>query len=95
MRRNALWCAWLRRPLRSALRATTAWLADARDDGTLRADLRDTLMALPWLLRERRVVPSHVEQALGVLDRLAALQAIATRTPADMQQSALPRTRVV
>lgn len=95
MRRNALWCAWLRRPLRSALRVTTAWLADARDDGTLRADLRDTLMALPWLLRERRVVPAHVEQALGVLDRLAAWQAVARRTPADMQQSALARTRVV
>jgi GT2 family glycosyltransferase len=95
LRRNALWCAWLRRPLRGALRATAAWFADARDGRTLRADLRDTLAALPWLLRERRVVPPHVEEALGVLDRLAAREAPAIRTAADMQQSALAGTRVV
>jgi GT2 family glycosyltransferase len=95
MRRNALWCAWLRRPLRSALRATAAWFAESRHDGSLRVDLRDALAALPWLLRERRVVPSHVEQALRVLDRLDAVNGVALRAPASMQQSALARTRGV
>jgi GT2 family glycosyltransferase len=66
--RNALWCTWLRRPLRSAWHETRKWLAESHRD---RAALRDALAALhglPWVLRERRVVPDRIERALRTLD---------------------------
>jgi GT2 family glycosyltransferase len=57
--RNALWAAWLRRPLRIALARTRragprAVLAAARE--------------LPWVLRDRRVVPGDVERDLRLLE---------------------------
>jgi GT2 family glycosyltransferase len=65
--RNALWCAWLRRPWRSAARRTLTLLRQrARwDDG--RAIL-DALAGLPWVLRHRRVIPPDVEAALRRLE---------------------------
>lgn len=67
--RNALWFTWLRRPAPSALRRTAMMLRRVpRDRVTARA-LAAALRGLPWVLRERRVVPDHVERRLALLDR--------------------------
>ena len=66
--RNALWFAWRRRPLGSALRWTAYMLRAApRNRLSLRA-LAEALRGLPWVLRTRRVVPPHVESGLRALD---------------------------
>lgn len=66
--RNTLWQTWLRRPAGPALRRT-AWLIRSlpRDLISARA-LADAAAGLPWVLRERRVVPPPVEQRLRLLD---------------------------
>jgi GT2 family glycosyltransferase len=68
-RRNALWTAWLRRPLPRALQITAATLRGASGDapGTLAAAAR----GLPWIVRERRVVPPETESALRAVERSA------------------------
>ena len=66
--RNALWCAWLRRPAADAWRETRRWLATSRANGTAAATVFDALRGLPWVLRERRVAPPHVVEALRMLD---------------------------
>jgi GT2 family glycosyltransferase len=62
--RNQLWSAWLRRPLPGALRRTLA-LTRGRTGGL---GLRSAVRGLPWVLRERRVVPAHVEGWLRLLE---------------------------
>ena len=66
--RNALWFAWLRRPLSSALRRTF-WLTRSapRDRVSLRA-FATAIAGLPWVLRERRVLPREVERRFRILD---------------------------
>ncbi len=66
--RNTLWFTWLRRPLPAALRRT-AFLARTvpRDAASARAFGR-ALAGLPWVLRERRVVPEEVEDGLRLLE---------------------------
>jgi GT2 family glycosyltransferase len=66
--RNRLWCSWLRRPVGSALRRT---LREAASGPWDRAALRGfvaALAGLPWVLRERRVVPPAVEHGLRLLE---------------------------
>lgn len=63
-RRNRLWSAWLRRPLPRAAHLT---LATARGRSGIPA-LAGALAGLPWVLRERRVVPAHVERGLRLLE---------------------------
>jgi GT2 family glycosyltransferase len=70
--RNALWIAWLRRPIRAAWRITGDWWAESRRDRVALRNVVDALRGLPWVLRERRVVPAHVEMALQTLDALEA-----------------------
>jgi len=65
--RNALWCAWLRRPLSSACAETRRWWGDSRRERALMRNAADALRGLPWVLHERRVVPAHVEHALRTL----------------------------
>jgi len=66
--RNTLWTAWLRRPAAGALRHTAAVLGGApRDLATATAVFR-ALAGLPWVLRERRVVPPRVEAGLRLLE---------------------------
>lgn len=62
--RNALWCAWLRLPLADALRRTAHVLAAARSDPDALRGSMDALGGLGWVLRQRRVVPHDVGQAL-------------------------------
>ncbi|PJE99780.1 glycosyl transferase [Streptomyces carminius] len=66
--RNTLWFTWLRRPLSAALRRTW-YLARTvpRDAASARAFGR-ALAGLPWVLRERRVVPAEVEGRLRLLE---------------------------
>jgi GT2 family glycosyltransferase len=66
--RNDLWSAWARRPLAPALRATARHLRAAPPSTAARAGVR-AVAGLPWVLRERRVVPSEVEQRLARLER--------------------------
>jgi GT2 family glycosyltransferase len=66
--RNALWTAWLRQPVRAALRQSIRGLAAApRDRATARGVVR-AAAASPWLLRERRVSPPHVQELRRLLD---------------------------
>lgn len=66
--RNALWFAWLRRPLPSAMRRT---VGVARSVPWNRSSLRGFAAAvagLPWVWRARRVVTPEVEQGLRLLE---------------------------
>lgn len=66
--RNTLWTAWLRCPASGALRRTAAVLRSVpRDTASVTAVLA-ALAGLPWVLRERRVVPEHVEHGLRLLE---------------------------
>jgi GT2 family glycosyltransferase len=66
--RNTLWFTWLRRPAGSALRRT-GWLLRTipRDLSSVTA-LAEAAAGLPWLVRERKVVPAEVEAKLRELD---------------------------
>lgn len=65
--RNTLWTAWLRRPWRGALDHTRQVLGSAPKDHTSAAAVAEALSGLPWVLRERRTVPAHVEEGLRLL----------------------------
>ena len=67
-RRNALWFAWLRRPLRQALNATRDWWTQSRREAGLWRNVADALSGLPWIIRARRPVPRPVERALRTLE---------------------------
>jgi GT2 family glycosyltransferase len=66
--RNTLWTTWLRRPVRPALRRTAHLLRTVpRDRVTARA-LLAAVAGIPWVLRERRVLPPHVEARFAALE---------------------------
>jgi GT2 family glycosyltransferase len=69
--RNRLWFAWLRRPLGSALRRTWRQVRSEPWDGIALRGLAAAFAGLPWVLRERRVVPRHVEDGLRLLEKSA------------------------
>jgi N-acetylglucosaminyl-diphospho-decaprenol L-rhamnosyltransferase len=67
--RNALWTAWLRRPLNVAAIETAGSLRQLRHDRSVVAGaFGSAVTGLPWVLRERRVNPPHVEAMLRMLD---------------------------
>lgn len=66
--RNALWFFWLRRPAGAALRRSAHLLATIPRDRHSAAALVDALRGVPWVLRNRRVVPAEVETGLRLLD---------------------------
>lgn len=66
--RNALWCAWLRRPAATALRMTWAMARAHAGDPALGPALASALAGAPWVVRRRRVVPLEVEQRLQTLE---------------------------
>ena len=66
--RNALWVAWLRRPPGAAIGHTLRLLRGSpRDRYSARGAVR-ALGGLPWVLRERRVSPPHVDANAQVLE---------------------------
>lgn len=69
--RNALWCAWLRRPLAGAWDATRRRLDEARRDPRLLRGVAEALAGLPWALSRRRVIPPALERSLRMLEAAA------------------------
>jgi hypothetical protein len=66
--RNTLWFTWLRRPAGPALRRTLHLARTVpRDTASLHA-FAEAAAAIPWLLRERRVLPPPVEDRLRLLE---------------------------
>ncbi|MEU3016792.1 MULTISPECIES: glycosyltransferase [unclassified Nocardiopsis] len=65
--RNTLWTAWLRRAPSGALDHTRSVLGSVPYDVTSALAVLDALAGLPWVLRERRPVPAHVEEGLRLL----------------------------
>lgn len=59
--RNAIWCAWLRRPVGDALRESMQRVWRVRGEPHWAGSLVAAAGGLPWVLRHRRVVPAHVE----------------------------------
>ncbi|MEV6661395.1 glycosyltransferase family 2 protein [Nocardia fluminea] len=66
--RNTLWTLWLRRPARSAARRTAVVLRSAPTDRTTLAAVFAALRGLPWVLRERKVLPARIEAGLLLLE---------------------------
>src|SRR5436190_6485726 len=66
--RNALWFAWLRRPMGSALRRTWRAARTLPWDAASRRGFTAAVAGLPWVLRQRRVVPPAVERGLRLLE---------------------------
>jgi GT2 family glycosyltransferase len=64
--RNALWTAWLRRPVPSALARTAALLGSAGPQGA--APFLSAVRGLPWVARQRRVLPPQTELALRTIE---------------------------
>jgi GT2 family glycosyltransferase len=65
--RNALWSAWLRRPLGGAARQTAHLATLALHQPGARSGILLALLGLPWVLRERRPVHPELEAALRTL----------------------------
>jgi GT2 family glycosyltransferase len=66
--RNTLWTTWLRRPLRPALRRTGHLLRTVPRDRLSALGVLDAVRGLPWVLRERRVLPPHAEARFAALE---------------------------
>lgn len=66
--RNTLWTTWLRRPLPAAVRRTLTVLRSVPRDRTSLSAVAAAVCGLPWVIRERRPVPDHVELALRLLE---------------------------
>jgi GT2 family glycosyltransferase len=69
--RNALWSAWLRRRPVPAMKITALGLAEACHRIECRQGVVEALRGLPWALRNRRAVPSHVEERIAKAARSA------------------------
>ena len=65
--RNALWSAWLRRPLGGAARQTAQLAALALHQRGASSGLVLAMVGLQWELRERRTIPAELEAALRLL----------------------------
>jgi len=68
MTRNALWFAWMRRPMPVAIRKTWQTVWHEPWSGKTWRVLAETVRGLPWALRQRRVLPPRVEQGLRLLE---------------------------
>jgi GT2 family glycosyltransferase len=66
--RNALWVAWLRRPLSVAVRKTADVARLALHDSACQRALLKSIGGIPWVLRHRRRVSPAVEARLSLLE---------------------------
>ena len=66
--RNTLWTTWLRRPFRPALRRTVALLRSVPRDRVTVRGLLEAVGGIPWVVRERRVLPPHAEARFAALE---------------------------
>jgi len=69
--RSGLLCSWMRRPLPVALRQTGTYVRQI-GDADVRAGLAAAGRRLPAALAQRRLLPSHVEQRVRLLERSGA-----------------------
>jgi GT2 family glycosyltransferase len=67
--RNALWSAWLRRPISSCLRKTWRTVRSAPLESGTWKGLAAAIGGLPWVLGQRRVVPAEIECGLRMLEQ--------------------------
>jgi GT2 family glycosyltransferase len=67
--RNTLWTTWLRRPLRPALRRTLHLLRTVPRDRVTALAILDAVRGVPWVARERRVLPPHAEARFAALEQ--------------------------
>jgi GT2 family glycosyltransferase len=65
--RNGLWCAWLRRPLGSALQHTARLVRMAASDRAIAGGVTDAIAGSTWVFRQRRPVQVELEQRLRLL----------------------------
>lgn len=63
--RNRLWIVWMRLPVAIAGRFSLRMFRDIARTGMLQPVLREALAGLPWVLRERVVVPPRVSAMVG------------------------------
>jgi N-acetylglucosaminyl-diphospho-decaprenol L-rhamnosyltransferase len=68
--RNTLWFTWLRRPVPSALRRTVRLLRQVPRDAVSLGGVSEAVRGLPWVVRERRVVPAEVERGYALLEEM-------------------------
>jgi GT2 family glycosyltransferase len=66
--RNRLWTSWLRRPLRTTWSQTLAAMKDVPRDAIAARGFFGAICGLPWICRERRVVPPELEAQLCLLE---------------------------
>jgi GT2 family glycosyltransferase len=66
--RNALWVAWLRLSICDALRRSRSVLRRTHSRREQVGAVVAALRGVSWILRERRVVPPYIEEALRRLD---------------------------
>lgn len=58
--RNAIWVAWMRLPLASAVQETARICRQAYECGVLGTALISAMRGLPWILRKRKVIPHEI-----------------------------------
>jgi GT2 family glycosyltransferase len=66
--RNAVWVAWLRRPVVSAARQSLRLIRARSSDLPLFSTLGQIIGGLFWILRRRKVVPAEVESQIQQLE---------------------------
>jgi GT2 family glycosyltransferase len=66
--RNAVWTAWLRRPLPAAVGQTLRLAGTSRPGDGRTWALKEIVRGLPWVLKRRQVVPSELEALLRRLE---------------------------
>ena len=66
--RNTLWFTWLRRPFPAAVRRTAVVLRQMRPGRATFGGVLAAIGGLPWVLRERRVLPPHAEARFRALE---------------------------
>ncbi len=66
--RNAVWVAWLRRPIPAAARRTIRLITETVPKPQRASFLTETIAGLPWILRRRHVNPPEVEAQVERLE---------------------------
>jgi GT2 family glycosyltransferase len=66
--RNALWVAWMRRPVKSAWRETGRALRLVFTDPLLARGFIEALRGIPWVWRRRQVLNEAIETQLRMLE---------------------------
>ncbi len=66
--RNALWSAWLRRPMPSAFASTWRVASASLKDGACRLGMMDAITGLPWILRARDPISSSLDQRVRLAE---------------------------